>query len=341
MTPSTSHPTIPRTMQAITQDAYGSTDVLRVAEVPVPACGGDQVLLRVHAAGVDRGTWHTMTGQPYLMRVMGFGLRRPTRRIAGLDVAGTVVAVGDQVTRLAVGDEVYGFALGSFAEYAVAAETKLAAKPAALSFEQAAALPVSGVTALNALHATGRVAAGQRVLVIGASGGVGSYAVQIAKAAGADVTAVCSTGKADLVRSLGADRVIDYTREDFADDAGRYDLVLDIGGNSRLARLRSALAPTGTLVIIGGENGGRWTGGFGRQLRAVALSPFVRQRLTMQVPQEHFSGLERLADLVDAGAVVPSIERSYELAGVAEAVDRIAAGQARGKLVVRVGQRAE
>ena len=340
MTAPTSHPTIPRTMPAVTQDTYGSTEVLRVAEVPVPACAADQVLLRVEAAGVDRGTWHTMTGRPYLMRVMGFGLRRPSRRVSGLDVAGTVVAVGRDVTRFAVGDEVFGFAPGSFAEYAAAAETKLATKPSGLSFQQAAALPVSGVTALNAVHATGRVAAGQRVLVIGASGGVGSYAVQIAKAAGADVTAVCSAGKADLVRSLGAGRVIDYATEDFADDAGRYDLVLDIGGNARLARLRTALTPTGTLVIVGGENGGRWTGGFGRQLRAVALSPFVRQRLTMQVPREHFSGLERLSDLVDAGAVVPSIERTYELAGVAAAVDRVTAGQARGKLVVRVGQRA-
>lgn len=328
--------TLPRTVHAITQDSYGPADVLRVTEVPLPTHAPGQVLVRVHAAGVDRGTWHLMTGRPYLMRAMGFGVRRPRNRVAGLDLAGTVVAVGAGVTRFAVGDEVFGFGQGSFAEYAVAAETKLAMKPSALSFEQAAALPVSGVTALNALHATGRVAAGQRVLVVGASGGVGSYAVQVAKAAGADVTAVCSAGKADLVRSLGAGRVLDYATQDFAEDAGRYDLVLDIGGNARIARLRRALAPTGTLVIVGGENGGRWTGGFGRQLRAVALSPFVHQRLTMQVPREHFSGLEELAALVDAGSVTPSIERVFALEDAADAVRQIEAGQARGKLVVRV-----
>jgi NADPH:quinone reductase-like Zn-dependent oxidoreductase len=338
---STPRTPIPATMRAITQDAYGTTAVLRATETTVPAVADDEVLVRVRAAGVDRGTWHLMTGRPYLMRVMGFGFRRPRNRVAGLDVAGTVAAIGASVTRFAVGDDVFGFSRGAFAEYAVAQEDKLAAKPATISFEQAAAVPVSGITALHALHDTGHVAAGQRVLVIGASGGVGSYAVQIAKAAGAHVGGVCSTAKVDLVRALGADHVVDYTREDFAAGGREYDLVIDIGGNSRVSRLRRVLTPTGTLVIVGGEQGGRWTGGFGRQLRAVAMSPFVGQRLTMQVPHEHFAGLERLAELVDAGQVTPSIERTYPLDGVPEAVARIEAGQARGKLVVAVGQRAE
>ena len=340
-TQTTTPATIPTTMRAITQPAYGDADVLRSAEVPVPAYGDDEVLVRVRAAGVDRGTWHCMTGRPYLMRVMGFGLRRPRRLVAGLDVAGIVVAVGASVTRFAVGDEVFGFSLGSFAEYAVAPEKKLAAKPAALSFVQAAAVPVSGITALHAVLDTGRVAAGQRVLVVGASGGVGSYAVQIARATGAHVVGVCSTAKVDLVRSLGADQVVDYTREDFASGAVPYDVVIDIGGNSRVSRLRSVLTPTGTLVLVGGETGGRWTGGIGRQLRAVLRSPFVRQRLAMQVPNEEFAGLERLAELITAGSVTPCVERTFELADAPEAVARVAAGRVHGKAVVTVGQRAE
>jgi NADPH:quinone reductase-like Zn-dependent oxidoreductase len=256
-------------------------------------------------------------------------------------VAGTVAATGASVTRFAVGDAVFGFSHGSFAEYAVAPEAKLAARPASLSFEQAAAVPVSGITALHAVLDTGRVTAGQRVLVVGASGGVGSYAVQIARSVGAHVVGVCSTAKVELVRSLGAEEVIDYTREDFASGATPYDVVIDIGGNSSVRRLRSVLTPAGTLVLVGGETGGRWTGGFGRQLRAVARSPFVRQRLAMQVPQEQFAGLERLAELIDAGSVTPSIERTFDLAGAAEAVDLVAAGRVHGKLVVTVAQRAE
>jgi NADPH:quinone reductase-like Zn-dependent oxidoreductase len=339
--PTTSPTTIPATMRAVTQDAYGDTDVLRATEVAVPAIGEREVLVRVRAAGVDRGTWHCMTGRPYLMRLMGFGLRRPRRPVAGLDVAGTVAAVGASVTRFAVGDDVFGFSHGSYAEYAVAPETKLAAKPRLLSFEQAAAVPVSGVTALHAVLDTGRVVAGQRVLVVGASGGVGSFAVQIAASAGAHVVGVCSTAKVALVRSLGADHVVDYTSEDFAAGAVRYDVVIDIGGNSPVSRLRSVLTPTGTLVMVGGETGGRWTGGFGRQLRGVARSPFVRQRLTMQVPKEHFDGLERLAGLIDAGSVTPSVERVLPLEDAAEAVDLVVAGRVRGKLALTVGQRAE
>ena len=254
----------------------------------------DEVLVRVHAAGLDRGTWHLMAGQPYLIRLMGYGLRAPKNRVPGLDVAGTVVAIGADVTRFAVGDEVFGVSRGSFAEYACAREDKLARKPANLTFDQAAVVAISGLTALQGLCDVGRLEAGQRVLIIGASGGVGTFAVQIAKAFGAEVTGVCSTAKLDLVRSLGADHVIDYTQDDFSDAPERYDLILDIGGNSSLSRLRRALTPSGTLVIVGGENGGRWTGGFGRQLRAVALSPFVRQRLVMKTPKEHYADLERL-----------------------------------------------
>src|SRR4051794_910203 len=223
------------TMRAIVQDRYGTFDVLTPAAIARPEPGEHEVLLRVRAAGLDRGTWHLMTGQPYLMRVIGFGLRRPKNRVPGLDVAGTVEAVGPSVTRFAVGDEVYGVARGSYAEYATAHEDKLARKPANLSFEQAAVVPVSGLIAQRGLVDVGRLQPGQSVLITGASGGVGSYAVQFAKALGAEVTAVSSTSKADLVRSLGADHVVDYTREDFAAAGRRYDLILDIAGNPTLA----------------------------------------------------------------------------------------------------------
>ena len=323
-------------MRAIVQTEYGSADMLRVAEIDRPAIAGDEVLVRVHAAGLDRGTWHLMAGQAYLIRLMGYGLRAPKNRVPGLDVAGTVVAIGADVTRFAVGDEVFGISRGSFAEYACAREDKLARKPPNLTFDQAAVVAISGLTALQGLCDVGRLEAGQRVLIIGASGGVGTFAVQIAKAFGAVVTGVCSTAKLDLVRSLGADHVIDYTQDDFSSAGERYDLILDIGGNSLLSRLRRALTLRGTLVIVGGENGGRWTGGFGRQLRAVALSPFVRQRLVMKTPKEHYAGLERLARLIEAGKLTPSIERTYPLEQAPDAMRHLQAGHARGKLVITV-----
>src|SRR4051812_20202193 len=266
-----------QTMRAVVQDRFGSADVLHVETVERPSFGDDDVLIRVRAAGMDRGTWHLMAGMPYIFRLLGGGLRKPKNRVAGLDVAGTVAAVGSRVTRFKVGDEVYGTSRGSFADYACASEVKLAAKPATLTFEQAAVVPVSGLTALQAVRDVGRVEAGQHVLVIGASGGVGTYAVQVAKASGAEVTGVCSTSKVDLVRSIGADHVVDYTREDFAAGPQRYDLILDIGGNAKLSRLRRALTPTGTLVLVGGEAGGRWTGGVGRPPRAPPPSPLVGQ----------------------------------------------------------------
>ena len=292
--------------------------------------------MRVHAAGLDRGTWHLMTGRPYLMRVVGMGFRGPKDPVPGRDLAGTVEAVGDKVTGFAVGDEVYGVGRGSFAQYAVAAEGKLAHKPTSLSFEQAAVVPISAGTALQALTDQGRIESGQRVLIIGASGGVGSYAVQLAKALGAEVTGVASTAKLDLVRSLGADHVLDYTREDYADGTHRYDLVLDIAGNPGLSRLRRALTPTGTAVLVGGEDGGNLTGGMNRQLRALLLSPFVGQRLAWFIAKERASDLERLTDLIEAGQVRPSIDRTYPLDGVPEAMRHLEAGRVRGKVAITI-----
>jgi NADPH:quinone reductase-like Zn-dependent oxidoreductase len=323
-------------MRAIVQDRYGALDVLTPATIDRPEPGAHDVLLRVRAAGLDRGTWHLMTGQPYLMRVIGFGFRRPKNRVPGLDVAGTVEAVGPAVTRFVVGDEVYGVARGSYAEYAAAHEDKLARKPANISFEQAAVVPVSGLIAQRGLVDVGRLQAGQQVLITGASGGVGSYAVQLAKALGAEVTAVSSAGKAGLVRSLGADHVIDYAREDFADGSRHYDLILDIAGNPTLRRVRRALTPHGTAVILGGEQGGRITGGFGRTLRAPLVSRFVSQRLTMVTADENGRDLERLTALIEAGQITPHVDRSYPLQEVPEAMRRLVAGQARGKVAISV-----
>jgi len=323
-------------MSAIVQDVYGDADVLRLERVARPAIGEGEVLVRVHAAGLDRGTWHLMTGRPYLMRIVGMGFRGPKDPVLGRDLAGTVEAVGDKVTGFAVGDEVYGVGRGSFAQYAVAAEGKLAHKPMSLSFEQAAVVPISAGTALQALTDQGRIESGQRVLIIGASGGVGSYAVQLAKALGAEVTGVASTAKLDLVRSLGADHVLDYTREDYADGTHRYDLVLDIAGNPGLSRLRRALTPTGTAVLVGGEDGGNLTGGMNRQLRALLLSPFAGQRLAWFIAKERASDLERLTDLIEAGQVRPSIDRTYPLDRVPEAMRHLEAGRVRGKVAITI-----
>jgi NADPH:quinone reductase-like Zn-dependent oxidoreductase len=323
-------------MSAIVQDAYGDADVLRLQGVARPAIGDGEVLVRVHAAGLDRGTWHLMTGKPYLMRIAGMGFRAPKERVPGRDLAGTVEAVGSEVTRFAVGDGVYGVGRGSFAEYAVAAADKLAHKPTGLSFEQAAVVPISAGTALQALTDQGRIEAGQRVLVVGASGGVGSYAVQLAKALGAEVTGVASTAKLDLVRSLGADHVLDYTRDDYADGTHRYDLILDIAGNPGLSRLRRALTPKGTAVLVGGEDGGNLTGGMNRQLRALLLSPLVGQRLVWFIAKERASDLDRLTDLIEAGQVRPSIDRTYPLDRVPDAMRHLASGQVRGKAAISI-----
>jgi NADPH:quinone reductase-like Zn-dependent oxidoreductase len=329
-------PTAMTTMRAITHDRFGSADVLRPTQVPRPVPDDGEVLLRVYAAGVDRGAWHMMTGRPYLGR-LAFGFRTPRNPVLGIEVAGTVDAVGAKVTRFEVGDEVYGFAArGSFAEYAIAHEDRLAPKPVNVSFEQASVVPVSAATALQALTDFGRAQPGQTVLVIGASGGVGSYAVQIAKALGAEVTGVASAGKLDLVRALGADHVLDYTREDFADGSRHYDLILDVAGNPTLSRLRRALTPTGTAVITGGEEGGSFSGGMNRQLRALALSPFLRQRLTMFIAKQRSSDLERLSVLIEAGNVTPSLDRSYPLEEAPDAVRQLASGQVREKLAISI-----
>lgn len=319
-------------MWAVVQREYGTADKLRVERIDRPVIAAGEVLVAVRAAGLDRGTWHLMTGVPYGAR-LAFGLRSPKNPVPGIDLAGVVADVGSSVTRFQIGDEVYGVGKGTFAQFAAARESKLAMKPSGLTFEQAAAVPVSGLTAQQGLVDVGRLQSGQHVLITGASGGVGTYAVQIAKANGATVTGVCSTAKVDLVRSLGADHVVDYTRDDFADSDHRYDLILDIGGSASLTRLRRVLTRRGTLVIAGGEGGGRLLG-VGRQLRAVALSPFIRQRLKMFVAKDHHLPLERLTKLIDDGLVVPALERGYPLAEAAEAMRHLEGGRVRGKLVV-------
>jgi NADPH:quinone reductase-like Zn-dependent oxidoreductase len=321
-------------MQAIVQHRYGSADVMHLERVPRPELASNEVLIQVHAAGISRGTWHLMSGKPYLMR-LGLGLRGPKRSVAGQDVAGTVVGVGSAVTRFGIGDEVFGIGRGSFAEYTAAQEDKLARKPANITFEQAASMPVSALTALQGLRDVGHVGRGQKVLIIGASGGVGTFAVQLAKAFGAEVTGVCSTPKLDLVRSLGADHVIDYTATDFADGRNRYDLILDIGGNASLARIRRALTPRGTLVLVGGENSGNWIG-MSRQLRAVALSPFIRQRLSMFLGTQNVNDLEQVMKLAQTGALTPTIDRTFPLEGVPDAIRYLEGGRARGKIAVTV-----
>jgi NADPH:quinone reductase-like Zn-dependent oxidoreductase len=323
------------TMRAIVQHTYGTADTWSLVQTGRPVIGDDEVLVRVRAAGLDRGTWHLMTGTPYAMR-LALGFRGPKVPVPGRDLSGVVEAVGAAVTRFEVGDEVLGTGKGAFAELAAVPEDKLVPKPSSLSFEAAAALPISGSTGLRAVDDGGRVAAGQKVLVIGASGGVGSFAVQIATARGAEVTGVCSAAKADLVRSLGAAHVLDYRRDDALDGKTSYDVIIDIAGNAPLRRLRRSLAARGTLVIVGGEDGDRVTGGMGRQLRALVRSVFGRQRMTLVLPKEHFSVLERVARLAEDGEIVPAVQRAYPLDEAATAMRALEAGHVRGKLVITV-----
>ena len=323
-------------MRAIVQREFGSTETLAVAHVERPHIESGEVLVEVHAAGVDRGVWHLMMGMPYLVRLAGFGFTKPKTPTQGLDVSGRVIAVGGDVTRFEVGDEVFGIASGAYAEYATAKETKLAHMPAGVTFEEAAVSAISGITALQALADVAGVTAGQRVLVIGASGGVGSYAIQLAKTLGAEVTGVASGRKLELVRSLGADHMIDYTTTDDLDGSATYDVIVDTGGLNPLRKLRRALTPTGTLVIVGGEGGNRITGGVGRQLRALLLSPFTGQRLKMFISTESHTFIERLADYMAAGDVKPAIGGRYALEQVAEAIDDLHAGRASGKSVIVV-----
>jgi NADPH:quinone reductase-like Zn-dependent oxidoreductase len=320
-------------VKAIIQDRYGPSDVLEYADIKAPMPGEDEVLVRVYAAGVDPGVWHLMTGLPYLMRAIGYGLRKPKTRVRGRDVAGQVEAIGRNVTPLQPGDMVFGICEGSFAEYVTARQDRLALMPANLTYEQAAAVPISALTALHALH-RGQIQPGQHVLIIGAAGGIGTFAVQLAKAYGAIVTGVCSTTKMDLVSSIGADHVIDYTREDFTKSARDYDLILDAAGNRPLAQLRRALTAHGTLVIIGGEAGGAWLGGIDRPLRAVMLSPFVGQKLRGLVPDEDHKDLDVLREFIEAGKVKPVIDRTYPLSQTPDAIDYLQQGHARGKVVI-------
>jgi NADPH:quinone reductase-like Zn-dependent oxidoreductase len=323
-------------MKAMVRDTYGPPDLLELRDIDIPEIADDEVLVHVHAAGVGRDVWHVMRGLPYPMRLAGYGFQAPKNPVIGSDVAGVVEDVGKNVSRFQPGDEVFGIGKGSYAEYVCAREDKIAPKPANLTFEQAAVLAIMGSTALQALRDHGRVEPGQEVLIIGASGGVGTYAVQIAKAFGAHVTGVCSTTKVEMVRSIGADHVIDYTREDFAEGDQRYDVILDIGGNSSLSRLRRALASQGILVIVGGEGGGRWLGGTDRQLRAMMLSPFVGQKLGTFVNKENHEDLLVLKELTESGKITPVIDRTYPLSEVPEAMRYLEAGHARGKVVITV-----
>ena len=323
-------------MKAIVQDRYGSADVLEFRDIADSVVGENDVLVRVHAAGCGPDVWHLMTGRPYLARPM-IGFLKPKMAVRGWDVAGTVEAVGAAVTGFEPGDEVMGEIPGSFAELALGRPDKLVHKPARLSFEEAAAVPISGATALQAIRDKGKVQPGQRVLIIGAAGGVGTLAVQIAKAFGAHVTGVCSTSKMDLVRSIGADDVIDYTREEFTDGTLRWDVIVDSAGRRSLSQLRRALSPKGTLVIVGGDGGGRWTGGFFRGvLRAPLVSMFIGQRLlglTSVVKQED---LQTLSDLIESGKVTPVIDRSYPLIEAPDAIRYLEQGHPRGKVVIKV-----
>jgi NADPH:quinone reductase-like Zn-dependent oxidoreductase len=324
-------------MRAIVQDTYGPADVLELREIEMPEVGENDVLVRVRAAGSGPDVWHIMTGQPYMARA-ALGFRRPKVRVRGWDVAGTVQAVGASVTDFRPGDDVMGVAEGgSFAEYAVTSPDKLVRKPASLSFEQAAALPISGVTALQAVRDKAHVQPGQTVLVVGAGGGVGTLAVQVAKAFGAHVTGVASSSKLDLVRSIGADDVIDYTREDFTDGSMKWDVIVDTAGRRPLRRLRRALAPKGTLVVVGGDGGGRWTGGFFRgMLRGPLVSPFVGQKLMGLNSKVTREDLQGVAELAEAGKLTPVIGHTYALSETPEAIRELEAGHAAGKLVIAV-----
>jgi NADPH:quinone reductase-like Zn-dependent oxidoreductase len=325
-------------VKAIVQDEYGSPEVLELRDIDKPEIGDDEVLVRVHAAGVDRGVGHLMTGLPYFLRLIipDLGLRAPKTPVPGSDVAGVVAAVGKNVSRFQTGDEVFGIGKGSYAEYARAFESKLTHKPANLTFEQAAVVPISGLTGLQAVRDGGKVQSGQKVLILGASGGVGTFAVQIAKSFGAEVTGVCSTTKVDLVRSLGADHVIDYTREDFAEGDQRYDAIIDTGGHSSLSQLRRTLTPKGTVVLVGSETNGRWLGGFDRSIRAMLLTRFVSHQLVAFVNSENHEDLIVLQELIVAGKVTPVIDRTFPLSEAPKAIHYLDEGHARGKVVITV-----
>ena len=323
-------------MKAITYHEYGSPDALEFEDVDAPVVKDDEVLVRVRAASVNPRDWHFMRGVPYFMRAQA-GLRRPKSSLLGSDVAGQVEAVGTAVTRFHPGDEVFAHVQdGGFAEYAAVPEEALGLKPANLTFEQAAAVPLAGLTALQGLRDQGRVRPGQKVLIIGAAGGVGTFAVQLAKHFGADVTGVCSTRNLDLVRSIGADHVIDYTREDVTQGGQRYDLIFQLAGTRSPSDLRRALTPKGTLLLSSGESDGRWVGPMDRILKALVLAPFVSQRLSSFLAKSTTEDLQVLKELIEAGKVSPVIDRTYPQSEVPEAIRYLEEGHARGKVVVTV-----
>jgi len=324
-------------MKAMVQDSYGSPEALRLREIEKPTVVDNEVLIRVRAAGVNPADWAVMGGLPYVARPV-YGMRKPKNGIRGTDVAGTVEAVGRGATRFRPGDEVFGWCKGSFAEYATAREEALELKPANVTFEQAAATPMAGMVALQAVRDHGGVRAGQKVLINGAAGGIGTFAVQIAKSLGADVTGVCSTGNVDLVRSIGADQVIDYMKEDFTQSGTHYDFILDNVANHSLRSLRDALTPTGTLVPNGGNFGNRWFAGGGRVIMASLLSRFVQQKLRPFLLSPNHADLVVLAELLQAGKVTPVIGQAYPLNEAPLAIEIVGSGHARGKLAITVSQ---
>lgn len=323
-------------MRAITYTEYGPPEVLRFTEVATPTPKDDEVLVRIRAAAVNPLDWHFMRGTPYLMRIMA-GWRKPTVTRLGVDVAGQVEAVGKNVTQFQPGDEVFGVCKGAFAEYVCAPEGSLASKPANVTFEQAAAVPVAAVTALQGLRDRARIQPGQKVLINGAAGGVGTFAVQIAKVFGAEVTGVCSTRNVDMVRSIGADHVIDYTQADFTKSGQQYDVIFDMAGNHSLPDCRRALTAEGTLVMVGGPDKGGWLGPLLGVLKAVVVSWFVRQKLLLFLARLRKADLLVLRELLETGKVTPVIDRSYPLRAVPEAIRYLEEGHARGKIVITTG----
>jgi NADPH:quinone reductase-like Zn-dependent oxidoreductase len=326
-------------MKAIVHDRYGSADVLAPRKIDKPDVGDDDVLIRVRAASVNPADWHLMRGEPYIAR-LSFGLRRPRDKVPGGDVAGTVEAVGENVRTLHPGDEVFGSpfgdGLGAFAEWASISAARVAPKPANLTFDRAAAVPLAAMTALQGLRDHGRIERGHRVLIIGASGGVGTFGVQIAKHLGAEVTGVCSTRNVDMVRSLGADHVIDYTGEDFGQGEPRYDLIFQLAGTRSPSDCRRALTREGTLVLSSGESKGRWIGPLARPVQALLLSPFASQRMVTFTMKPATEDLWFLKELIEAGAVAPVIDRTYSLGEVPDAIRYLEEGRARGKIVITV-----
>jgi NADPH:quinone reductase-like Zn-dependent oxidoreductase len=324
------------TMHAIVQDKYGSFSALELRHIDKPTIADDDVFIRVQAASVHIGDWYCMTGLPYILRVVGLGFRKPKAYVRGMDVAGTVEAVGENVTQFQAGDAVFGTCDGAFAEYASARADTLALKPANLTFEQAAAVPTSALAALQALRDVGGIQVGQKVLIVGASGGVGMFAVQIAKSFGAEVTGVCSTTKVDMVRSLGADHVVDYTQGDFTRSGQRYDLILDMGGSRSLSDLRRVLRPAGTLVLVSADGGNRLLGGMGRWIQALVMSPFVSHTLRPLSSTPNEADLQLLKEIIEAGKVTPVVDRTYPLSQVADAIRYVSEGRTRGKIVINV-----